>query len=185
MEVYSTLFLPTSLASVSVSFDDGSVSMPGHLHFVSPSQVNVQIPWEFQGHTSVKMKVAMSYLFSNVYTLNLAQYSPGLFANSGNAAVVDSNTSSVVTTANPAHRGDIIELFVNGLGPVSNTPPSGEPASAQPLSYSSVPPTVTIGGVAAQVIFSGLAPLYVGLYQVNAVVPSNAPTGNQDRKSIV
>ena len=39
-------------------------------------------------------------------------------------------------------------------------------------------PTVTIGGVPASVSFSGLAPGYFGLYQVNAQVPANAPTGN-------
>jgi uncharacterized protein (TIGR03437 family) len=122
----------------------------------------------------------MSYLYSNVYTLKLAQYSPGIFANSGNAAVVDANTASVVTAANPARRGDTLELYLNGLGPVGITPPSGEPTPATlPLSYTGVPPTVTIGGVNAPVTFSGLAPGFVGLYQVNAMVASNTPTGNQ------
>jgi adhesin/invasin len=36
-----------------------------------------------------------------------------------------------------------------------------------------------IGGVQAQVKFSGLAPGYVGLYQVNAVIPSGLASGNQ------
>jgi len=179
-ELYGTAALPVSLASVSVSFDDGGLSLPGHLSYVSPTQVNVQIPWEFQGHSSVRMKVAMSYLFSNVYTLNLAQYSPGLFANSGNAAVVDWNTSSVVSIASPAHRGDLVELYLNGLGPVSNTPASGAAApAAGPLSNTATLPTVTIGGVNAPVSFSGLAPGFVGLYQVNALVPAGAPTGLQ------
>jgi uncharacterized protein (TIGR03437 family) len=179
-ESYTPPSLPVSLASVSVSFDDGNQSVPGHLSYVSPAQVNVQVPWELQGDTSVQMKVTMNYLYSNVYTLALAQYSPGIFANSGNAAVVDYNSATVVTSAAPAHRGDTVELFLNGLGPVSSTPPSGQPAPlTQPLSNTGVFPTVTIGGVAAQVTFSGLAPGYVGLYQVNAVVPSNAPTGNQ------
>jgi len=173
--IYSTDYLPVSLASVFVSFIDGAVSAPGHIRFVSPSQINVQIPWEFQGHSSVQMFVSMDYVYSNTYTLKLAQYSPGIFA------VEDANAgSSVVTSANPAHRGDTLELYVNGLGPVGITPPSGEPTPATlPLSYTSVLPTVTIGGANAQVSFSGLAPGYVGLYQVNAVVPSNAPSGNQ------
>jgi uncharacterized protein (TIGR03437 family) len=179
-EVYSTASLPVSLASVFVAFSDGGVSAPGHISFVSPSQINVQIPWEFQGHSTVQMYVSMNYLYSATYTLKLAQYSPGIFANSGNAAVFDATTGLVVTSANPAHRGDALELYLNGLGPVSNTPPSGDLApSTQPFSTTAVQPTVTIGGVAAQVIFSGLAPGYVGLYQVNAVVPSNAPTGIQ------
>jgi uncharacterized protein (TIGR03437 family) len=179
-ESYSTKYLPVSLANVSVSFDDGGVSQPGHLSFVSPTQVNVQIPWEFQGHSTVQMKVSWNYLYGNVYTLRLAQYAPGIFAAAGNALVVDANTASVVSATSPARRGDTLELYLNGLGPVTLTPPSGQPTpSTQPLSYTSVQPSVTIGGVAAQVQFSGLAPGYVGLYQVNAVVPSNAPSGNQ------
>src|SRR5205823_11742688 len=76
--IASTPALPLSLASVAVSFDGGGLSLPGHLHFVSPDQVNVQIPWEFQGQTSVKMKVTVSdLLYSNVYTVPLAAYSPG------------------------------------------------------------------------------------------------------------
>ena len=39
-------------------------------------------------------------------------------------------------------------------------------------------PTVTIGGVSATVSFSGLAPGFVGLYQVNVTVPDNAPMGD-------
>ncbi|HMD71212.1 MAG TPA: S8 family serine peptidase [Bryobacteraceae bacterium] len=178
--IYSTNYLPVSLDGVFVSFSGGGIGAPGHIHFVSPGQINVQVPWEFQGQSSVQMFVSMNYLYSNVYTLALARYSPGIFANSGNAAVVDANTASVVTAANPARRGDTLELYLNGLGPVTITPPSGEPTPAtQPLSYTGVLPTVTIGGVAAQVPFSGLAPGFVGLYQVNAVVPSNAPTGSQ------
>jgi uncharacterized protein (TIGR03437 family) len=179
-EVYSTSYLPVALADVFVSFSGGGISAPGHLHFVSPSQINVQIPWEFQGQASVQMFVSASYLHSYTYTLKLAQYSPGIIANSGIAAAVDYNTASVVTPANPARRGDAVELYVNGLGPVTVTPPSGEPTPAtQPLSYTGVQPTVTIGGITAQVTFSGLAPGWVGLYQVNAVVPPNTPTGNQ------
>jgi uncharacterized protein (TIGR03437 family) len=142
---------------------------------VSPTQINVQIPWEFQGHTTVQMFVSINYLYSNVYTLKLAQYSPGIFA------MEDANLGySVVNATTAAHRGDTLVLYVNGLGPVTITPPSGEPTpSTQPLSYTSVLPSVTIGGVPAQVAFNGLAPGYVGLYQVNAVVPSNAPTGSQ------
>ena len=38
------------------------MSLPGHIHFVSPGQINVQIPWEFQGQTSVGMKVTLVWL---------------------------------------------------------------------------------------------------------------------------
>jgi uncharacterized protein (TIGR03437 family) len=41
------------------------------------------------------------------------------------------------------------------------------------------PATVTIGGANALVDYAGLAPGFVGLYQINARVPSGLPAGNQ------
>ncbi len=166
----STPALPISLSNVAVSFDGGGLSLPGHIFFVSPGQVDVQIPWEFQGQTSVQMKVtALGYMSSLIYTVPLATYSPGVFA------VVDFETNAVGT----AKRGDTLIIYANGLGPVSNTPASGDPTPAQPLPGTSVSPTVTIGGSIAKVIFSGLTPGNVGLYQVNATIPTDAPTGSQ------
>jgi len=125
-----TLSLPVSLGTVSVSFDGGGLSLPGHLSFVSPGQVNVQIPWEFQGQSSVQMTVWVGYIPSAVYTVPLNTYSPGIFEFSDNghlsAAATDAN-GVVFTQANPAKRGQTIVLYVNGLGPVDHQPPSGEP----------------------------------------------------------
>jgi uncharacterized protein (TIGR03437 family) len=52
-------------------------------------------------------------------------------------------------------------------------------APAQPLARTRVLPNVTIGGRQADVVFSGLAPGNVGLYQLNVVVPADAPAGIQ------
>jgi uncharacterized protein (TIGR03437 family) len=46
------------------------------------------------------------------------------------------------------------------------------------LSETTTPPTVTVGGVSASILFSGLAPTFVGLYQINVQVPAAAPFGN-------
>jgi len=46
--IYSTAYLPVSLAGVFVSFSGGGISAPGHIHFVSPAQINVQIPGSFK-----------------------------------------------------------------------------------------------------------------------------------------
>jgi uncharacterized protein (TIGR03437 family) len=178
LQLESTASLPVSLSQVSVSFDAGSLSLPGHLHFVSPGQVNVQIPWEFQGQTSVAMKVTVGGLQSYVYTLPLAPASPGIFEIAGVAAAEDANYA-VIGPSHPAVRGQSVAIFVNGLGPVSNTPASGEPSSGVNLSRTTSLPTVTIGGVNAQVDFAGLTPFTVGLYQVNVTVPSGIAAGNQ------
>lgn len=177
-QALSTPYLPVALSAVSVSFDGDGLSYPGYLQFVSPGQINVQVPWEFQGHSFVGVTVWATGLPTQQYTLPLAAVSPGIFTITGTAAAIDYNAGTVITSAAPATRGDVVELFVNGLGAVSNTPPSGEVSSASPLSQTPAQPMVTIGGVSAPVSFSGLAPGIVGLYQVNVTVPQNAPVGN-------
>jgi uncharacterized protein (TIGR03437 family) len=61
---------------------------------------------------------------------------------------------------------------------VYNQPPTGQPAPANPLAQTTTNPIVTIGGVPAMVSFSGMAPGYVGLYQVNALVPEGSAVGS-------
>jgi uncharacterized protein (TIGR03437 family) len=62
---------------------------------------------------------------------------------------------------------------------VDNQPATGEAAKSSPLSRTLAPVTATIGGVTAHVTFSGLAPDFAGLNQVNIEVPADAPTGVQ------
>ncbi len=172
----TTTSLPVSLGQVSVSFDGGGKSLPGHLHFISPGQVNVQVPWEYQGQTSVAMKVTLyGYQSSDPYTVTLTTYSPGIFA-------VTNAAGAAITAGNPAKRGDVIVIYANGLGPVDTPQSSGDPASTTKLVGTLAGPVVTIGGTGATVQFSGLAPGFVGLYQVNVLVPAGAPTGAQTLK---
>jgi uncharacterized protein (TIGR03437 family) len=60
---------------------------------------------------------------------------------------------------------------------VTHTPATGAPVAGDPLAHTTTLPEVTIGGVAAPVFFSGLAPAFVGLYQVNVKVPEEGPSG--------
>jgi uncharacterized protein (TIGR03437 family) len=179
--VETTQSLPVSLGLVSVSFDGGGMSLPGHIHFISPGQINVQIPWEFQGQGSVQMKVTVFtsywYIWSALYTVPLAPYSPGIFA------VTDGVSGAVISAANPVKRSGSIVIWANGLGPVSVPQSSGDPASSSVYTYTSGTPTVTIGGApTAPLIFSGMTPGIVGLYQVNVSIPPDAPTGTQPLK---
>jgi uncharacterized protein (TIGR03437 family) len=186
--VFNSPYLPLALAQVSVSFDapSRSISVPGRLHFVNPNQVNVQIPWELAGLTSAQMKVSFSNLSSVLYTVPLNDYSPACFeyteagTNRLLAAALDENYQ-LVTSSNAVARGRVVQLYVNGLGPVDDAtrPASGEPAPAQPLVWTKVKPTVTIGGKPASVSFNGLAPYNVGLYQLNVIVPADSEVGVQ------
>lgn len=185
--VFATPYLPLSLANVTVGFDVPGVartSFPGRIHFVSPGQINVQVPWELAGRSSADLKVSIGDFSSATVRIPLQDSSPAAFEytdpGSGRllAAALDENFA-LVTAAAPVRRGRVAQLYANGMGPVTNTPATGEPAGAQPLSQCRVQPEVTIGGQNASVLFCGLAPGFVGLYQVNVLVPESTPAGIQ------
>jgi minor extracellular serine protease Vpr len=186
MQAAGVVPLPLSLSGVSISFDvpERNLSVPARVLFVSPGQVNVQVPWELHGLNSALMKVSIGDISTSLYTVPLAPHSPAFFEISDPAstrrivAALDAG-NALITEASAAQRGQIIQLFGNGFGPVNNPPATGEPvATAQ--STTTQTPTVTIGGQPAPVHFSGLAPNFVGLYQVNVEVPQGIGTGLQD-----
>jgi uncharacterized protein (TIGR03437 family) len=173
--------LPLQIDFTTVSFDvpSAGISVPGYIDFVSPTQVNVWVPWELAGQSSVQMKVDVDEGFwGNVVTIPLSSTAPGFFLSS-NVAIAQDQNFKLITSSNPAVPGQAIVLYCNGLGPVTNQPASGAPASGTSISSTTTTPVVTIGGQTAQVLFSGLAPGFVGLYQVNVNVPSGLSAGNQ------
>ena len=171
--------LPLNLDGVTVSFDTPAGSYPGHVEFVSGGQVNVLVPYELQGQTSAQVKITIdSYSYGNVATVPVADYAPGFFEHGGIATALDSSFN-LITAANPAKRGQSVQLYMSGLGPLNNQPASGDPAPSDPskLATTKTTPVVTIGGQQATVVFSGLAPTFAGLYQINATVPSGISAG--------
>jgi len=155
--------------------------LPGRFNYVSPTQLNLQVPWELVGQTSATVKVMVNYTYGSEYTLTLAEYSPGIFVidNTTQAAAALDQNNVVVTSSNPVAPGSTVQLFLNGLGPVSNTPADGAGAPVSPLAETPTKPIITIGGQTATVNFSGLAPNYASLYQVNFVLPQGIASGLQ------
>src|SRR5581483_2796807 len=176
--------LPPNMDEVSVSFVASGVSVPCYLYYVSSGQLNLQVPWELQGQSSVQIKVVVGQSISTLHSAAVAAYSPAFFqyqlpgASGSFIAALDTN-NTLITTSHAAVRGPTISLFANGLGPVTNQPDSGLPAPSSPLARTTSNPTVMIGGQPATVSFSGLAPGFTGLYQLNVVVPTNISTGVQ------
>jgi uncharacterized protein (TIGR03437 family) len=181
---FATPYLPLSLAGVSVSFDVPSqrLSVPGRVSFVSDNQVNVLIPWELQGVSSAQMKVSIGDASSSVTTIPIASHSPALFEYtdaSGVRMAAAVNATGVTGSGNPARRGQVVSLYANGLGAVVNQPPSGEAAPSDPLATTRTAPEVTVGSRRTDVLFTGLAPGFVGLYQINVQLAADTPTGLQ------
>jgi uncharacterized protein (TIGR03437 family) len=177
--------LPLAIDYVQVSFDvpSANISAPGHLSYVSGHQINVQVPWEVAGQTSVRIKDTIDYSTSNVFPISIATYAPGFFETApGVVAAQDTDHNyTTINSSYPAHPGMNIVLYANGLGPVTNQPASGEPALGPPnLSATTTTAVVTIGGrQITPTIFSGLTPTAVGLYQINVTIPADMASGNQ------
>jgi len=176
--------LPTTLGDTTVTFDGITAS----LYTVSGGQINAQVPFDvLPGQVSVQVRRGTET--SAAQTVAVAAVSPGIFTinqqGTGQGAVLIANTAIFAAPsgsipgqeARPANRLEFISIFCSGLGDVTNRPPNGEPPSGGELSVTLETPTATIGGVEVPVSFSGLTS-FVGLYQVNVQVPSNAPTGD-------
>jgi uncharacterized protein (TIGR03437 family) len=169
--------LPVNLGGLSLQFGSG-LSVP--LFFVSGGQVNFQVPWELAGQSRTGLSATVNGQTSAAQTINLAPFAPGIFSmngqGTGQGAILDTSYL-LVDSSNPASAGStILQIYCTGLGAVTNQPLSGSPPGDQ-LSQTTTNPTVTIGGVQSQVLFSGLAPGSVGEYQVNALVPAGSSNG--------
>jgi len=188
MSVLGTNLSATSLASNAIPLPtvlgDSCLIANGQpipLLYVSPAQVNAQMPAQAVGNVSISMHTPGGV--SNTFVANVLPSAPAVFrsATSGDLTniptVVRFSNGLVVTSTNPVHRGDILTIYLTGLGAVNPPVPDGVPASADPLSTTVVNPSVAIGGAGCPVMFSGLAPGYVGLYVLNVSVPSSTPQG--------
>ncbi len=180
----SSLPLPVAVKHVSISFDfpETGLSVPGRLFFASDGQLNVQVPWEFQGLNFALVKARIEDSVSDLVTLNLADAAPGIFEFDWfgeRLAVATHADGTVITSENPARPGETIVVYGSGWGGVDQPQRSGEPAEASPLARTISTPTVRVGGRAASVTFAGLAPGFVGLYQANVTLAGDTPAGSQ------
>jgi uncharacterized protein (TIGR03437 family) len=171
--------LPTSLSGLSMQFGSGT-KVP--LIYAANGQVNFQVPWELAGLSQSSLTATFSGQASTAQNVSLAPFAPGIFSTNaqgfGQGAILDP-TYKLVDTSNPAAPGStVVLIYCTGLGAVSNQPASGAPSPSNPPATTTTTPTVMIGGAPAQVSFSGLAPGFVGEYQVNALVPPNSAAGD-------
>ena len=165
--------LPRQLAGTTVSINGTPVPL---LH-ASPLQINFQAPFELNG--SAAEVVVTSVAGSSVTVeLPITETQPGIFFNAQTGVGAILNADGTPVTQTPPEPGDFVQIFVTGLGAVEPAGRTGIAASVSPLSVTTVSPQVLIGGRQASVVFSGLAPFFTGLYQINAQVPMGLPPGS-------
>jgi uncharacterized protein (TIGR03437 family) len=169
----SSVPFPTNLSGTSVII--GGSQAP--LYYVSPGQINALAPFELQPNVPYQVLVSVNGAIATPDHFTTTPGSPGIaaFANGNIIAVHLDNT--LVTDASPAKPGEIIVLYLAGLGRAQNQPPTGSGAPIPPTEPEN-PITLTINGKATPTLFVGLTPGAVGLYQINFTVPADTPEGS-------
>jgi uncharacterized protein (TIGR03437 family) len=171
---------PTQLENLQVTVN----GIPAPVYAVSPTQINAVVPYEVTGATATFMVTNVATTTtSNAVTVPLAATSPGVFSLSanglGDGAILHANYS-VVSQTSPALPGEIVQVFLTGLGAVNPMVPDGTAASATTLSKVIAPVSAFIGGVqVSNIQFQGLSPGLASLYQVNLQIPSSVGPGAQ------
>lgn len=169
--------LPTTLGGVSVRVND----KPAFLQYVSASQINVLTPSDTaRGSVAVLVTNASG---SATASTTLSAVLPGLSVLSNYVRAVRSDGAIVNGTGNAetgfrvsaaVGQGDVLSLYGTGFGATSSSLADGTVFSG---SYPTTNPvTVTIGGVAATVLYAGL--VGPGLYQINVTVPTALADGD-------
>jgi uncharacterized protein (TIGR03437 family) len=181
---------PTKLGGVQVMINE----IPAPIYFVSQGQIQVIVPYITMPNSVAQIQVINNGTNSNVVTQFTGATSVGVFGSNpangqadsiGEAAALHPDYT-LVTDASPAQVGETVALYLAGMGAVSGNPVDGGAAPSSPLDNTSVTPQVYIydtdgSGNSAQatVTFSGLAPGFAGLYQINFTIPSGLDGGDE------
>ncbi len=187
LAVASTVPLSTSLGGTSVTFNGA----PAPLFFVSSGQINAQMPSGLSG-TTASVVVTTGAGSSTPRTIQINEFSPAIFTTNqqgtGQGWVLFANSLTAAAPAGsipgvdsrPARAGEILTIYCNGLGPVDPPVADGN-NTLDRLRNTRTRPTVLVGNVPVpdgDILFSGLAPQFVALYQINFRMPSGAPAGD-------
>jgi uncharacterized protein (TIGR03437 family) len=167
-----SLPLPISLAGTRVLV--GETPIP--LFYVSPAQINALLPYELVSGTYQLSVESRSGRGPGISVL-VSVYAPGIFTvsmnGSGQGIFVLAQDGSLVSNNNPARRGSVISIYATGLGAVDPPVTSGDAANAiEPLNRTLLTPMVRFDTYDGEVLYSGLAPGFAGLYQINVKVPA-------------
>jgi minor extracellular serine protease Vpr len=172
--------LPTHLAGVDVLVSGFSAPIYGIAYANGEDQISIQVPYEAAtGPGAAEIQVYdEGTLVADFFTDSFTE-DPGIFTYSGNFAIAEDSDYSLIGPDNPANPGEPLVLYVTGLGPLNQDLVDGYGSpSSPPFAQTADPFEVIVDGENCNVFFSGLAPGFVGLYQVNFYVPSDAAAGN-------
>jgi uncharacterized protein (TIGR03437 family) len=172
--------LPTRLAGVQVLVSGIPAPIYGIAYANGEDQISIQVPYESPtGPQAAEIQVYdQGSLVADFLTDSFVE-DPGIFTYNGSYAIAEASDYSLIGPNNPAIPGEALVLYVTGLGPLDMNLADGWGSPTTPPFAETVDPfQVMVGGENCNVFFSGLAPGFVGLYQINFYVPQDAQSGN-------
>jgi uncharacterized protein (TIGR03437 family) len=182
-DIATTATFPTKLNGVQVLID----GIPAPLYYVSATQLAAIVPYAASQFSFATIQVNNNGSLSHTVTEFVQPGTPGVFTNPANglgvAAALHADYS-LITENSPAQPGENISVYLTGLGAVFPPNSDGAPGSSSTLNNTintvtaSIDDPSTGAGTAATVLYSGLAPGYAGLYQVNLTIPLGLTTGD-------
>ena len=160
---------------------DTSVTIAGlrlFLYFASDGQVNAIIPYDVPDSTNQQVLVRRGLSYSLPESVLVAPSQPAIFTTSGTGegqghvyGFTEEGLPQRADITRPVRAGDTLVFYAAGLGGVDRTMQAGTAAPANPPAMVSGELIVKVNGVPARVLFAGLAPGLVGVYQLNIQVP--------------
>ena len=173
--------LPESLDGVTVVVQ----GLIAPLFFVSPTQINFLIPYDLTAGT-VTMFVEHQALSGPVVQIQLNSTAPGFFQ-FNNLVIATHLNGSLLTSAAPGNGGEIVVIYIAGLGRVSPDTDSGQLANFAAQIVAKSQTQILLAGVPcpqSSVLYVGLAPGFAGLYQINLIVPPMTPANPEVRVQV-
>ena len=166
--------LPAALAGSSVLI----AGLPAPLFYVSPGQINAQVPFELDPAKNYQVVVQSGGALTTPESIQLTPAAPSLAVLGDGTLLAQHGDGSLVSPSSPARPGEFVVAYLLGMGATDTPVPSGSASPGDPLARPAIAPVLTIGGNPSPVAFAGLTPGLVGLYQMNFQVPPDAPDGN-------
>ena len=175
----SSLPLPAEFLDVGVSVNGSLAPLFAIDNVNGQQQINFQVPWEAGNKSTATIEVLHNGIPSESLVVPVLHAQPGIINYNVNGTafgVILHADYQLADSAHPLKAGETALIYCTGLGAVHSPPASGAAASGQMTIAAA---TVKIGGISGSVAFAGLAPDFVGLNQVNFVVPEGVKSGNQ------
>lgn len=165
--------LPTTLGGVMVSVNGRAVP----LSYTGKGQVNGQIPYETVPGAGTTQLVTYG-ISGAILPIQVSALAPRLFIADGNRCLAQNEDGALNSASNPAKAGRYVGVYVIGLGPVNPFVATGMPARSVPMSLPSGTVTALMAGRRITPSFAGMIPGYVGVGEVDLLIPADMPAGD-------